>query len=456
MKNPIVRLVLVLLALASAGGAGYDVYTLEQRTAALRSAERAFTEDAVRLHATLADIRAAEAGYLATGQDTAVWIEKSAQLRQQADAQLKRLAAAAPTGEAEADLATVGEALGLIGRFDKRIGEVLRDEQPLTASGLIFSDSAQAIAGAAMSLSAARGTRAARTGAAIEQVRKLELYALAGAGAVVLLVLLLLVPAPRPQVSDEELLSTTTDSFRGAEPPLFATPTAMPAGQPEPDADLDLAFERRRARAGGDAEAPEPLLRGTGDHPRLKSDAPRRDDLDVPGAPAAARRDTAAPSGGATAVATVGPPALDLAAAAQLCTDLARVRETSELQGLLARAASLLDASGIVVWMGGAGSDVLWPAFSHGYAPQALSKMQALPRDGGTPVSVAFRKGMMEIVPAGDRTSGAIVAPILTSTGCVGVMAVEIRHGAETSDAEQALASILAAQLATLVAGESQ
>jgi hypothetical protein len=146
---------------------------------------------------------------------------------------------------------------------------------------------------------------------------------------------------------------------------------------------------------------------------------------------------------------------VDLSAAAQLCTDLARVHDTSELQGLLARAAALLDASGIVVWLGGSGGTILWPAFSHGYTPQALSKMQALPRDGGTPVSMAFRTGLMEVIPADGGASGAIVAPILASTGCVGVMAVEIRHGAESSDDEQALAGILAAQLATLVAGDT-
>ena len=145
---------------------------------------------------------------------------------------------------------------------------------------------------------------------------------------------------------------------------------------------------------------------------------------------------------------------MDLPAAARLCTDLARVRDTSELQGLLARAAALLDASGIVVWMSGVEGGVLWPAFSHGYSPQTLARMQALPRDGPTPVSVAFRNGTLEVVPSEDRTSGAIVAPILASSGSVGVMAVEIRHGAETSDAEQALAGIIAAQLATLVAGD--
>jgi hypothetical protein len=148
-------------------------------------------------------------------------------------------------------------------------------------------------------------------------------------------------------------------------------------------------------------------------------------------------------------------PSVDLAAAARLCTDLARVHDTSELQELLARAAALLDATGIVVWMGNQEGDVLWPAFSHGYSPQALTKMQALPRDGSTPVSMAFRKGLMEVVPAADRNSGAIVAPILAAAGCVGAMAVEVPHGAERSDAAQALASIVAAQLATLVAGET-
>jgi hypothetical protein len=39
----------------------------------------------------------------------------------------------------------------------------------------------------------------------------------------------------------------------------------------------------------------------------------------------------------------------------------------------------------------------------------------------------------------------------MTSTGCVGVMAAEVRHGREASESARALARIVAAQFATLV-----
>ena len=95
MKNPILRLVLLLVAIAGVGGAAYYVFLLEQRAASVRDSDRAFTEEVVRLQATLSEVRAAQAGYVASGQDTAVWIEKSTQLKQQADAQLKRVSTAA-------------------------------------------------------------------------------------------------------------------------------------------------------------------------------------------------------------------------------------------------------------------------------------------------------------------------------------------------------------------------
>jgi hypothetical protein len=41
--------------------------------------------------------------------------------------------------------------------------------------------------------------------------------------------------------------------------------------------------------------------------------------------------------------------------------------------------------------------------------------------------------------------------PLVTPTGCVGVMAAEVRHGGERHDTKLAAAAIVAAQLATLV-----
>lgn len=445
MKNTIFRLVLVLVAIAAVGGAAYHVFTLDQRSAALREADRAFAEGALRLQATLADLHAAQAGYLATGQDTAYWIGKASQLRQQADAELTRLAATGPGTEAEADLATVAESLASFGRFDTRVRELLRGEQPLTASSLIFTDAARVLASASAALGATRGTRASKTGLALAGLRQQELFAAAGASGVVVIVFLLLLPVRRASAAsrDEEAEGTrdagaSLDGWRGE-------PTAMPAasGRAGLGLDFDLGPRTPSMRRPAEAEEPEAMAVRRG----VSIGSPAADavplGLDNFDAPRIAPADT--------------PPSawtIDLGAAARLCTDLARVNDTSELQGLLARAAVLLDATGIVVWMGGADGEVLWPAFSHGYSPQTLSKMQALPRGGSTPVSVAFRNGLMEVVPAGERTSGALVAPILAAAGCVGVMAAEIRHGAETREAEQALAGILAAQLATLVAGD--
>ncbi len=61
----------------------------------------------------------------------------------------------------------------------------------------------------------------------------------------------------------------------------------------------------------------------------------------------------------------------------------------------------------------------------------------------------------MQVVPVGGTaTKGALVAPLLVPDDCVGVMAAEVRAGWESSTDVQATASILAAQLATLVAAD--
>jgi GAF domain-containing protein len=52
---------------------------------------------------------------------------------------------------------------------------------------------------------------------------------------------------------------------------------------------------------------------------------------------------------------------------------------------------------------------------------------------------------------ADEISGGAIAAPLVTPGGCVGVMAAEVRHDSERQDATLAAATIVAAQLATLV-----
>jgi len=93
----------------------------------------------------------------------------------------------------------------------------------------------------------------------------------------------------------------------------------------------------------------------------------------------------------------------------------------------------------------------LFPILAQGYPPSVLARMGSIGRDADNAAAAAYRQGELRTVPAHDSLPGAIVAPIITGQGCVGVLAAEMRHGAERNEAIQAVTAILAAQLATFV-----
>jgi hypothetical protein len=81
-----------------------------------------------------------------------------------------------------------------------------------------------------------------------------------------------------------------------------------------------------------------------------------------------------------------------------------------------------------------------------------VSKLPPLSRSADNAVARALRTGQLQIVLARPGvSSGAIVAPLLTSAGCVGAISAEVRSGGEATDAVQALAAIVAAQMANVL-----
>ena len=141
----------------------------------------------------------------------------------------------------------------------------------------------------------------------------------------------------------------------------------------------------------------------------------------------------------------------DVIEAADLCTAISRVESTTALTSLLARAATLLDGAGIIVWMN-AGSE-LFAAAAHGYTAATMGRLGAIPRDATNATAAAWRTGALQVVP-GDRTShGAIAAPLFGPDACIGVFAVELRHGREADSVTRAITVMIAAQLASVVAG---
>ena len=142
-------------------------------------------------------------------------------------------------------------------------------------------------------------------------------------------------------------------------------------------------------------------------------------------------------------------PAIDLGAAAKVCGELARLSSIGALPATLARTARVLDASGLVVWLGA--GDQLFPATGHGYGPRALARLGPISRGSDNATATAWRTGEMSVVPGREGANGAIVTPLLAQSGCFGVLAAEVRHGRESDEATRAVAAMIAAQLSTLV-----
>ena len=144
-------------------------------------------------------------------------------------------------------------------------------------------------------------------------------------------------------------------------------------------------------------------------------------------------------------------PAIDLAAMASLCGDLARLTDTRTLPTLLERTAGLLDASGIILWIADPDGRELNPIVAHGYPPQLVTRLGTIKREAENVTAAAFRTALLQTVKADAISNGAIAAPLIAASGCAGVMAAEVRNRGEQQDAKLAAAAIVAAQFASLV-----
>lgn len=145
------------------------------------------------------------------------------------------------------------------------------------------------------------------------------------------------------------------------------------------------------------------------------------------------------------------PRAVNIGGVATLCNDLARITDTHALPGLLERAAAVLDASGIILWIADPDGRELSPILVYGYPPHLATRLGTLARDAGNLTASAYRTGLLQTVKGDAISSGAIAVPLVASGGCVGVMAAEVKDGGEQQEDLLAAATIVAAQLATLV-----
>ena len=144
-------------------------------------------------------------------------------------------------------------------------------------------------------------------------------------------------------------------------------------------------------------------------------------------------------------------PALSLKEAAAICTDLGRVSQSIEISALLERAGKVLNASGVIVWMASTDGRELYPAASAGYDDRLLARIGSIPRNATNVTAGALREASPRTSPGGDATAAALAVPLMTPLGPVGVLSAEMREVSEVDDARMAVATIFAAQLATLL-----
>jgi hypothetical protein len=409
MKSRAVRVLLVILAIAAQAVAAVAVWQFEQQIAAERSAADTFERDARQAVIRLTELRAAHYASVAEGQSPNTWLTRATELSQSIAPALTALRLAAGSVESQGALETAIETFsnGLT-QSDAKARDYLKAGQSLSASDVIFADGASTLTKVVNAIDGARGQESITRAVAIAGLRGWQVYAACAGVALTLLALLLLVPIPR-----------------GAAASVGEEPGALMAD----GAGLGLSRATQGAR---DAKvAPVKAVPGTT-------------------APAAAF-DEDNPLAHVDLDATLRPArAPDLETVADICSSLARVEKSGELDALLERIAKALDASGVIVWMPGGPGSALRPVLAHGYAPFALARMGSIDPASDTATATAFRTGKVLVVPSEPLASGAIVAPLITADGCSGAMALELREGVEATDRLRAVATILGAQLATL------
>jgi transcriptional regulator with XRE-family HTH domain len=142
----------------------------------------------------------------------------------------------------------------------------------------------------------------------------------------------------------------------------------------------------------------------------------------------------------------------DLSAAARLCTEMSQVVAVDDVEPLLGRAAGILEAGGLILWVWNPRLSALTPTLAHGYPDDMMAQMPAVKRDADNALAASFRAARMRVVPGTDAANGALVVPLMTPEGCGGVLTLELSHSHEQMESVRAIATIFAAQLTTFIA----
>jgi len=356
---------------------------------------RAYREDATHTRAAsqaleaLFDLRASLHAYVAPGQGVVFWSRRAEGAIDTLREQLAALdAAVTPHGRSMAEALDAADQLAAA---ERRIREHARRGEALLAGDVLFTEVRDLLAGAVSQVQQARNTLDASHDARISALRR-EQAMLAAAAVltwVVIALLLVIPPAAVPEKKPEQWRQELAATIKKTIP---KEPLQIPAPVPPP--------------------APVVQIVSMGPTVPIK------------------------------AVTEVG----------EICGDLSTLSDVGALSGALGRAAAVLDANGMIVWLASNDGGSLAPVASHGFDQKLVSRIGRIARDSANLTAAAYRDNVPRVSEATADAPAALAVALCGPTGTVGVLSVELKPNVPADEGRVALATIFAAQLATLAA----
>ena len=401
MSRRSVRIFLLLLAVSAVSFAAYRGFLNERLRQDIRAAALAADRSAVDALAQLADARGSLHASVAAGQGADFWTDRVATLLDAIRSRVLDLDQVHSGRSAE-----LLDGLDRLAAAETRVRERLSDGQPLMAAEIIFTEArdladvvSSRIVGIRSSIALAAGSREAAV------IREQYLLASGTVGVWMFVALLFL-----PRVK-----SFTTVEVEGLHVAPQAPRPAALASKTEPESeDRDLRLD---APAVGDESAAGQRLAAT---PIVEPSRLDGNGSSTPG---------------------------EWSELARICGELAAMTDAASLDPLLARTATWLDATGLILWSASTDGDVLRPVGSHGYDAKLLARLGSVRRDAAHLTSAVFREGVPQSSPSTAGSPAAVAVPVTGTAGTCGVLSLELKPDADLDRATTG-AAIVAAQLA--------
>lgn len=389
MRSRPARLTLCTLALIALCGTVLYSTFTQSQIDSRQTAFLLFERTARDASDALQDVQAGQQAYVAPGQESREWMNKVATYLKTIASALDVLKPAAVSPATKASLQDASTAMASVAAIDKRLRTQVSIGELHQASEIVFTEANDTIASARADVESAIDSERQSADAFADQRRRLQRFA--SLTAVLLAGLAIVLVGLVPAGFIERVLGEGDELS-----PELA----------EPRAGLDLAA----AAALLDARTTQPF-------------------------PASLPADL-------------------LNSLSTLCTGFGRASNVDELRPLLEDSAALIGARGLIVWLGNLDGGDLRPVLAQGYSDSTLAHLPRVPRHADNASAFAYRTGEIQVVtsrPGG--ALGAVVAPLLSTDGCIGALAAEIRErGDESAEETRALAAIVASQLASVLA----